>query len=61
MQHLYTTKNICSYDRESIQECCEVDTRVRKFMQSRFYVFFGMSIVLNVHIARVTEEIKHHI
>ena len=58
MQHLCATKTICSYDSESIQECCEMKTRVRKFIQSRFNVFFGMSIVLNVHIARVTKEIK---
>lgn len=61
MQHLYTTKNICSYDRESIQECCKMEIGVKKFMQSRFYVCFGMSIVLNGHIARVTKEIKHFI
>lgn len=38
-----------------------METRVRKFIQPGFYVFFGMSIVLNTHFARVMEEIMYHI
>lgn len=59
MQHLYTTKNVCSHDRDSIHKCCEMETRVRKFKHSRLYVLFGMSIVLNVHTGRANKEIKH--